>query len=381
MDKVENAQGVVNDLMRHSIVPESLGGEHLFVEISAEKKTNLDELCQLIALKADELKLRACNKASAQGVVLDAHVSKGLGVVCSVLVQDGTLKVSDHVVVDTTGAKVRALRDVSDKSVKQARPSDIVTLVGLPDLPRAGSSFVNVKTAQNMKTLMEYRAQNDKDGVQDKERAFDWAKIEDDTKLPLILKGDAQGSVEALELILKDMCCDEWSTDVVRADVGPVTSSTVDFAHTTGASIVAFNTVCERGVDSEAKKQGVPLFQSNVIYTLEKQVYEYLRSLRAPKYEYVVLGKGTIIQVFDIAKYGRVAGCSVQEGVMRLGMQARFFRNGEEICLQKITSLYKEKDKMKEVAVGNNCGIFLEGFEGFDVGDTVECVEVRRIDD
>ena len=380
MDKVETAQPVINDLMRHSIVPEALGGEHLFVEISAEKKTGLDELCQLIALKAEELKLRACNDAPARGVVLDAYVSKGLGVVSSVLVQDGTLKVSDHVVVDTAGAKVRALRDVSNKAVKQARPSEIVTLVGLADLPSAGSLMLSVLSAQNVKTLVDWRLQNNAKSAPQKERAFDWAKMEGDTKLPLVLKGDAQGSVEALELVLKDMTCDEWSTDIVRADVGPVTSSTIDFAHTTGASVVAFNTVCERGADTEAKKQDVKLFESNVIYTLEKQVYEHLKSLRAPKYEYVVLGKGNIIQVFDIAKYGRVAGCAVQEGVMRLGMQARFLRDGVEICVQKITSLYKEKDKMKEVAVGNNCGIFLEGFEGFDVGDTVECVEVRRVD-
>ena len=381
MDKVDSSQNVINSLMKHSIVPESLGGEHLFVEISAEKKTNLDDLCQLIALKAEELNLRAARNAPARGVVLDTYVSKGLGVACSVLVHTGTLKVSDYVVADMAGAKVRALRDVNDKSIKKASPSEIVNIIGLSEIPRAGASFVCVGSAQNMKTLLDWRIKNNEKTAAPKERAFDWAKVEEDTKLPLVVKADTQGSVEALELILKNITCEEWSVQVVSADVGPVTSSTVDFAQTAGAGIVAFNTPCERSSDSEAKKKGVDMFQGDVIYALEKQVFEHLKSLCAPKYEHVVHGKGNVIQIFDIAKYGRVAGCAVQEGSMRLGLQARITRGDQVLCMQKITSLYKEKDKMKEVSVGNNCGVFLEGFDGFDVGDVVECVEVRQIAD
>jgi len=381
IDKEENTQHVVNAMMQHSVIPEALGGEHIFVEISAATGKNLDELLQFVALKALDLGLTAAPKAPVRGVVLDSCITKGLGVVCHVLVQEGVLRTGDYVVVDKTGSKVRALRDVRDKTVKSAGASEVVALMGLPDVPRAGTSLVGVKSLNDVKTIVDFRCAQEEGGEKVSLRTFNWEKVEGDTRLPLIIKADAQGSVEALEHVLGALACEEWSTTIVRADVGAVTSSTLDFAQTSGAAIVAFNTTCERGVDVDAKRADISLFKSDVIYTIEKEVYAHLRSLRAPKYEYVSLGRGEIIQVFDIAKYGRVAGCQVLEGVMRRGMQARITRGGEELCMQKITSLYKEKDAMKEVVVGNNCGVFLEGFENFDVGDAVECVEVRQIFD
>ncbi|MCY4413753.1 MAG: translation initiation factor IF-2 [Alphaproteobacteria bacterium] len=379
MDKVDDTHKVINALMRYEIVPESMGGSNLFVEISAPEGRNIPELCELIELQAADLGLMANKKAWTRGVVLDAQVSKGLGVVCNVLVQDGTLSVGDYVVVDSVGAKVRALRDVHGKTVKAGYPSDVVVVIGLPDTPRAGTTLVGVKDAQGMQTIIDWRKQEFEKGVKTAERSFFWQRPEQETCLPLIIRADAQGSAEALEWVLKDLVCEEWSVRILSADVGSVTASVLDFAKTAGAAIVMFNVGCERNVENDARKERIEIFQSNIIYDLEKKITAHMKSLCVPKFEEIVRGKGEVIQVFDISKYGRVAGCAVKEGSFTTGMTARITRGDTVLCQQKITSLRKEKDEMREVGVGFNAGIFLEGFEAFEVGDVVECLEIRQI--
>lgn len=378
VDKAHDKNKLINELMRFEVIPESMGGDAIFVEISAEKGTNMDALKEVIALKAAELDLGSNDKAWIEGVVLDSSISKGRGVVAQILLQNGTLKAGQYVVADQNGGRVRAMLDAQGKTVKEAKPSDVVTVTGLSEVPAAGSLVVGVHNAEHMKTIITARVQNSQAPEMKRQDSFEWEKEARKTELSVVVRADAQGSIEALGWVLNKMTCEEWSVRVIQSEVGDVTESSVDFAKTSGSVLVGFNVGCSRGVENLASKEGILLFSSKVVYDIETAIHAHLKSLCAPKYEEFLLGAGHVIQVFDINKMGRVAGCSVTEGRMCVGMQARVTRGGKVLCTEKIVSLRKEKDTMKEVNVGFNCGVFLESFEAFEVGDNIECLELRQ---
>ncbi len=379
VDKPHDMNKVINELMRYEVVPESMGGSAVFVEISAEKGTNMDALREMIALKSSEIDLGCNAKGWLSGMVLDASVTKGQGVVVQVLIQNGTLCPGQYIVADKVGARVRAMTDSMGKPVKAALPSDVVTISGLSEVPAAGAFVVGVKDANHMKTIIDARMDHTPAKVEPRKEMFEWDSHTRQTELSIIVRADAHGSIEALRWVLDKLTCEEWSVRVIQAEVGDIADSTLDFAKTSGSLIVGFNVAFARSVEQQAAKSGVTVVRSKVVYDIEKAVYEHLRNLCAPKYEDVTLGFGQVIQVFDIHKVGRVAGCAVKEGRICVGMLARVTRGDVELCTQKIVSLRREKDTMKEVGVGFNCGIFLESFQEFEMGDRIECFERKVV--
>ncbi|MEO0278124.1 MAG: translation initiation factor IF-2, partial [candidate division WOR-3 bacterium] len=376
---------VRRELTQFGLIPEEWGGDTLMVEISAKTGKNVDELLLGILLKAEELKLKSTSKGLAKGVVIESKIDKGKGPVGTVLVQRGTLKVRDHFVCGLTYGRVRAMFNEWGERVEEAGPSIPVLVQGFEDLPQAGDMFEVVITDEEAKNIVEERRKIRREQIQRGEYTLILKTIQEKIKsgelkqLPLVIKADCYGSVEAIQDSLSKMSVKEVKPEIIFAGVGAVTENDIELAHTAQGVVIGFNTTVDAKAKAKAKELGVTIKLTKLIYELIEDVDKMLKGLIEPVTREVVLGKAEVRKLFRIAKIGIVAGCYVIEGEIKRNANVRVLREGQSIFDGKIASLKRFQEDVKEVQSGFECGIKIEGFDKLREGDIIECYLIEQV--
>ncbi|HVW92513.1 MAG TPA: translation initiation factor IF-2 [Devosia sp.] len=385
MDKPQaDPNRVRTELLQHEVFVESMGGETLDVEVSAVKKTGLDKLLETILLQAEVLELRANPAGRAEGLVIEAKLDRGRGPVATVLVQRGSLAVGDIVVAGAEWARVRALIDDKGNSVKDAGPSTPVEVLGFNGVPNAGDRFSVVETEARAREVTEYRQRliREKEtagGVTSLEQMMNQLKAAGTAKFPLIIKGDVQGSVEAINASLEKLSTEEVSAQILMSGVGGISESDVQLAKASGAIIIGFNVRANKQAAELAGREGIEIRYYNIIYDLVDDVKQAMSGLLSPERRETFIGNAEILEVFNITKVGKVAGCRVTDGIVERGAGVRLIRDNVVIHEGKLKTLKRFKDEVKEVQAGQECGMAFEAYEDMRVGDTIECFRVESV--
>ncbi|RDE09360.1 translation initiation factor IF-2 [Pelagibacterium lacus] len=375
---------VRTDLLQHEVFVESMGGDVLDVEVSALKKINLDGLLEAVLLQAEVLELKAPEKGSAQGLVIESKLDKGRGAVATVLVQRGTLSVGDIVVAGNEWAKVRALIDDKGEQVKAAGPSTPVEVLGFSGVPDAGDRFAVVENEARAREITEYRQRVIREksaggGATSLEQMMKQLKDSDIAKFPLVIKGDVQGSVEAIVSALNKLSTDEVSAQILYSGVGGITESDVTLATASKAVIIGFNVRANKQAAELANREGIEIRYYNIIYDLIDDVKGVMSGMLAPEVRETFIGNAEILEVFNISKVGKVAGCRVTEGMVERGAGVRLIRDNVVIHEGKLSTLKRFKDEVKEVPAGQECGMAFEKYEDMRPGDVIECYRVEKV--
>tara|TARA_R110000868_G_scaffold11751_17_gene57419 strand:+ start:46482 stop:49049 length:2568 start_codon:yes stop_codon:yes gene_type:complete len=376
---------VRNELLSHELVVESLGGDIQDVEVSALKKTNLDKLEEAIILQAEILEIQANPDRDAEGVVIEAKIETGRGSVATVLVQRGTLNVGDIVVAGAEWGKVRALVNDAGERVKSANPSMPVELLGLNGTPKAGDEFGVVENEARAREITDFRQRRDRDAkVQAGARGtldqmFDQIQAGLVKEIPIVVKGDVQGSVEAIVQSAHNLGTDEVSVRVLHTGVGAINESDVTLAQASNALLVGFNVRANAQARQLAESEGADIRYYAIIYDLIDDLKGMLSGMLAPQIRETFLGNAKIKEVFNITKVGRVAGCEVVEGVVRRGSSVRLLRDDVVIHEGKLSTLKRFKDEVREVTQGFECGMAFENYHDLKEGDVIECFDVEEI--
>ena len=376
---------VRNDLLQHEVVTEEFGGDVLSVEVSATEKTNLDKLEEAILLQAEVLELSANPDRMAQGVVIESALERGRGPVATVLVQRGTLAIGDVFIAGQEWGRVRALLDDKGENVDSAGPAAPVQVLGLNGAPNAGDDVAAVENEARAREITEFRqrrqraarAATEVRGTVE-EIMFNLTAGKADT-LPLVIKADAQGSVEAIAGALEKLSTDEVSGNVLHAGVGGINESDVALAQTSKAMIIGFNVRAMPQARELAKREGVDIRYYSIIYEIVDDVKAMLSGMLKPHQEEHQLGSAEIRQVFAITRVGKVAGCRVVGGVIRRNARARLVRDSVVVYDGALKSLKRFKDEVREVQDGFECGMSFENFQDIQEGDVVECYEVEEV--
>ena len=386
MDRPDaNADRVRNELLSHELVVENLGGDILSVEVSALKKTNLDKLEEAIILQSEILEIQANPDRDAEGVVIEAKIETGRGSVATALVQRGTLHVGDIVVAGAEWGKVRALLDDTGARVDVASPSMPVEILGLNGTPNAGDELGVVESEARAREITEFRQRRNRDAkVQAGARGtldqiFDRIQAGEVKEIPVVIKGDVQGSVEAIIQSAHNLGTDEVSVRVLHSGVGAINESDVTLAQASGAMLVGFNVRANTQARQLAASEGADIRYYAIIYDLVDDLKSMLSGMLAPQIRETFLGNAAIKEVFNITKVGRVAGCDVTEGVVRRGSSVRLLRDDVVIHEGKLSTLKRFKDEVREVTQGFECGMAFEHYQDLKVGDVIECFDVEEI--
>lgn len=386
MDKPEaDPTRVRNELLQHEIVLEELGGDVLSVEVSATEKTNLDKLEDMIGLQAEILELRANPSRPAEGVVIEANLESGRGAVATMLVQRGTLKMGDIVVAGSEWGRVRALSDDSGKKVTEAGPSVPVEVMGLSGAPSAGDEFAVVESearAREVADFRERRLRDQKSAAQPRgslEQIFSQIEAGEAQELPVLIKGDTHGSVEAIISSLEKMGTDEVKVRVLHSGVGGINESDIGLAQASNAFIVGFNVRANAQARELAQRENIDIRYYSIIYNLTDDVKDMLSGMLAPERRETFLGNAEVLEVFNIGKMGKVAGCRVSEGIVKRGSSVRLLRDSIVIHEGKLSTLKRFKDDASEVRDGMECGMSFENYQDIKVGDVIECFDVEQI--
>ena len=379
-----NPTRVRTELMQHEIFVETMGGETLEVEVSAIERTNLDKLLEAILLQAEVLELRVPRDGRAEGLVVEAKLDRGRGPVATVLVQRGTLKVGDIVVAGTEFARVRALINDKGEQVKAAEPSTPVEVLGFGGVPSAGDRFSVVETEARAREVTEYRQRLIREktqggGATSLEQMMNQLKASGVSKFPLIVKGDVQGSVEAINASLNKLSTEEVSAQIIYSGVGGITESDVTLAAAAGAIVIGFNVRANKQAQDLAQRDGIEIRYYNIIYDLVDDVRQAMSGLLKPERRETFIGYAEILEVFTITKIGKVAGCRVTEGLVERGAGVRLLRDNVVIHEGKLKTLKRFKDEVKEVPVGQECGMAFENYEDIRAGDVIECFRVEQV--
>ena len=390
IDKHEaNPERVKNDLLQHGVVPEDLGGDSPVVPLSAKTGEGVDTLLEQILLQAEVLELKASVGAAAKGVVIEARLDKGRGPVATLLVQSGTLKRGDVVVVGAVFGRVRAMLDENGKPVQSAGPSIPVEIQGLSDVPRAGEEMVVLADEKKAREVALFRQGKYREVKLSKQRA---ANLENmfstmgeagggagKKTLALLIKADVQGSQEALAHALTRLATEEVKVSVVHAGVGGITESDVNLALASGAVIIGFNSRADATARKLIESSGVDVRYYNVIYDAVEEVKAALSGMLAPERKESIIGLVEVRQVFKISKIGTVAGCFVQEGMVKRNAQVRVLRDSVVIHTGELEALKRFKDDVREVKSGFECGISLKSFQDLKEGDQFEVFEILEV--
>jgi translation initiation factor IF-2 len=383
--KGANLDQVKGQMQQRGIAPEDWGGETITVPVSAVKGTGVNELLEMILLQADVLELKANPKAEAAGVIIESQVDVGRGPLATVIVQRGTLRVGDPLVCGAHWAKVRAMFDDQGKAVKEATPATPVRVIGWSGTPDSGATFQAVKNAREAENLAdEERQRLKKTGSGDVpkevsvEQLFANIAATQQRTLKLIIKTDVFGSAEAVRQILEAIKSAKVQLEIVSAEVGLVTKNDVLMASAAGAVIIGFQTKLENGVTPLAKHHSVRIETFDIIYELADKIREMLADLLEPDLKEIKLGAAEVRATFPLAK-GFVAGCLVTEGKISRNSSARLRRGRESMHEGKIATLKRFKDDANEVRAGLECGIKLDDWNDYQVGDVIECYEVQKV--
>jgi translation initiation factor IF-2 len=374
-------------MQQRGIAPEDWGGETITVPVSAVKGTGINDLLEMILLQADVLELKANPKAEVSGVVIESQVDVGRGPLSTVIVQKGTLHTGDAIVCGSHWAKVRALFDDQGRPIKEALPSMPARVIGWSGTPDSGATFRGAKNAREAENLAEEEAHRVKKEVTtvasapkdiSVEHLFANIAATQQKVLKVIIKADVFGSAEAVKQILEGIKSAKVSLEVVSTDVGLVTKNDVIMAAAAGAVILGFNTKLENGVTPLAKHNSVRIETYEIIYELGDKVREMMADLLDPDIKEIKLGAAEVRATFPLAK-GFVAGCLVTEGKVNRNAAARLRRGREVVHEGKVATLKRFKDDANEVRAGLECGIKLDDFNGYQVGDVIECYDTQKV--
>jgi translation initiation factor IF-2 len=385
--KGANLDSVKAQMQAKGIAPEDWGGETITVPVSAIKGTGINELLEMILLQADVLELKANPKVEATGVIIESQIDVGRGPLATVLVQRGTLKVGDALVCGPHWAKVRAMFDDLGKPLKEAPPSTPARVIGWSGTPDSGAAFRVVKNAREAENLadeenMRLKKESANDIANQKdvsvEKLFANIAATQAKVLGIILKTDVFGSTEAVQNILENIKSTKVSLKVLSTDVGLISKNDVIMAAAAGAVIIGFNTKLENGVTPLAKHHGVRIETFEIIYELGDKVREMMADMLDPDLKEVKLGAAEVRATFPLAK-GFVAGCLVTEGKITRNASSRLRRGKESVYEGKVETLKRFKDDANEVRAGLECGIKLDDFNGYQVGDVIECFEIQKV--
>jgi translation initiation factor IF-2 len=375
---------VRNELLQHEIVVETLGGDVLDVEVSAKEGTGLDKLIESLLLQAEILDLKANPNRYAQGVVVEAELNKGRGPVATVLIQHGTLRVGDILVAGAAWGRVRALQNDLGVRVESAGPSEPVEVLGLGAVPMAGDQCYVMESESKARELAEYREEKLKEKTNlATVRTLDslMTQIKDSSKkfLPVVIKGDVQGSVEAISVALAKLGNEEVQVQVVHSGAGGVTESDINLAEASGGVVFGFNVRANKQARDLAENRKIEIRYYAIIYDLIDDVKAALSGMLKPELREKFLGNAEILQVFDITKTGKVAGCRVREGMAKRSAKVRLIRDDVVVHEGVLSTLRRFKDEVKEVQQGYECGMAFEGYNDIRVGDTIEIFEIQEI--
>lgn len=380
-----DTEKVRRDLTQFGLIPEEWGGDTLMVEISAKTGKNVDELLLGILLKAEEMKLRSTSAGFAKGIVIESRIDRGKGPLASVLIQKGTLRLRDVFVAGLTHGRVRAMFNEWGEKVEFAGPSVPVAIQGFEELPQAGDSFEVLQTDDEAKRIAEERKKVKKEQIQRGEYTLILKAIQEKIRsgelkeLPLVIKADCYGSVEAIQDSLSKMSVKDVKPDIIFSGVGAVTENDIELAHTAQGVVIGFNTTVDQKAKIKAKELGVTIKTTRLIYELLEDVEKMLKGLVEPVIKEIVLGKAEVRKLFRIAKIGIVAGCYVINGVIQRNAKVRVFREGEKIFEGKLSSLKRFQEDVREVQSGFECGIKIENFDKLKEGDIIECFNVEQV--
>ena len=380
-----DANKVRNELLAHELVVESLGGDIQAIEVSAVKKTNLEKLQEAIILQAELLELRANPGRSAEGVVVEAKVVTGRGSVATVLVQRGTLNQGDIVVAGSQWGKTRALITDTGERVESAVSSAPVEILGLNGTPFAGDDFGVVENEARAREITEFRQRRQREAkVQAGARGtldemFSQIQAGEVKEVPIVVKADVQGSVEAIVQSAQNLSTEEVSVSVVHTGVGGINESDVTLAKASKAMLVGFNVRANAQARQLAEAENIKLNYYAIIYDLVDDLRSMMSGLLAPQIRETFLGNAKIKEIFNITKTGRVAGCEVVEGVVRRGARVRLLRDDVVIHEGKLSTLKRFKDEVREVTQGFECGMAFENYQDLKEGDAIECIEIEEV--
>lgn len=372
-----NPDKILQQLTEHGLVPEEWGGDTITVKVSALQGLGIDELLEYILLVAEVQDLKANPKAEASGVVIEANLDKGKGPVATLLVQNGTLRVGNCIVVGTACGRVRALLSDSGERITKAEPSTPVEILGLTEVPQAGDYFEVVKNEKEMKAITEKRKERSRDKRLENMlpahiRREAVAGEEDIPQLNLIIKANTHGSAEAVSQAIAQLESKEITTKIIHVGVGDISEADVMLASASGALILGFTVKEDGNALAAAEKEGVTIKKYDIIYQILEDIEKTMLSLLEPEIKQVELGKAEVRQVFTIGKTTRIAGCYVTEGKIVRSKDAVLIRDGKEIFKGAIDQLKRFKDDVKEVAQGFECGISFAKWNDIEVGDIIE---------
>ena len=378
-------QRVRTELLSQEIVVESLGGDTLEIEVSALKKTGLDKLLEAIALQAEVLELTANPDRPAEGVIVEAKLERGRGPVGTALIQRGTLHVGDLVVAGSAYGRVRALINELGEQVTSAGPSVPVEVLGFDSAPEAGDQFAVVENEARAREITDYRTRERRKRLAvagargSLEQMMTNLKAAGTKEFTLLIKGDVQGSVEAIVAALDKLGTDEVRARIVHAGVGGITESDVGLAATSGAVLLGFNVRANAQAREAAARDGVEIRYYSVIYDLVDEVKQAMSGMLAPTRTETFIGNAEILEVFAISKVGKVAGCRVTEGKVERGAQVRLIRDNVVVHEGKLSTLKRFKDEVREVTAGQECGMAFENYQDMRQGDVIECFTVEHV--
>ena len=380
-----NPLKVKQDLLQHNIITEDVGGEVVAVEVSALNKTNIDELLTVINLQAELLDLKAEKNGNASGVVVESRVDAGRGVVATLLVSSGTLKLGDIVIAGANWGRVKALLDDKGNRKKIAEPSEPVEILGLNSVPQAGDQFAVVNSEARAREVSEYRqsiAQKNNPltarvAVTNVDQMLTQIKQGQRKALPIILKTDVNGSMEAISAALRDLQNEEVISQIILSGVGAINESDIMLAVSSGAIVIGFNVRADAPAKKIAKQNNIEIKYYSIIYEILDDIKNLLSGLMAPIESEVFLGYAKIKKVFKITKVGKIAGCEITEGVVKKNIKVRLLRDNVVIHEGDLATLKHHQKEVDEVKEGTDCGMSLVNYEDIKEGDLIECFEIK----
>jgi translation initiation factor IF-2 len=385
-DKPEaDPQRVRNELLSHEIVTEDFGGDVLAVDVSAHSGMGLDRLEEAVMLQAELMELKANPDAEAEGAVIEAKVERGRGSVASLLVTRGTLDVGDVFVVGAETGRVRAMYDDRGRAVKTAKPGDAIEVLGLNGTPMAGDRLTVVENEARAREVSEYRqrSQRTKDtsvaGRGSVEQMLSAIAAGEAEELPVVLKTDVHGSLEAIRTAIDKLGTDQVKVRILSSGVGAINESDISLAAASTGLVIAFNVRANPQARDQARRDSIEIRYHSIIYELIDEVKAAMSGLLSPDRKEEFIGYAEIREVFNITKVGKIAGCYVTEGVIKRGCNVRLLRDNVVVHEGSLKTLKRFKDEVKDVREGQECGMAFENYSDILAGDLIECFEVQEI--
>ena len=386
MDKPgADATRVRRELLNHELVTEDMGGDVLSVEVSAKSKMNLDKLEETLLLQAEILDLKSNPDRQAMGAVVEAKVERGRGTVATLLVQKGTLKVGDIFVAGAEWGRVRALQDDRGRTIETAGPATPVEVLGLQGTPLAGDVFVVVDTEARAREITEFRLHRQREqlaltaGRSTLEQMFSRIQAGEAKEVPVVIKADVQGSVEAISGSLRQLGTEEVKARILHAAVGGINESDITLARASGGMIIGFNVRANPQAREMARRDHVDIRYYSIIYNVVDDIKAAMSGMLAPTLREKFLGNAEIREVFNVTKTGKVAGCMVTEGMVKRGGKVRLLRDNVVIHEGTLKTLRRFKDEVREVKEGFECGMAFENYDNINKGDIIECFEMEEV--